>query len=231
MQNQNTKEAALLNDLRLGLPEAVEVWYRTYQSSILRYVSQKLENKKDAEEITRETFLNALRDLPLFQGKSSLKTWMLRIASHEVADYYRRRYAKKFIHSIPLSNFLFQEDPKNMHDTSAYVVEVLKRMKAEYKQLIILKYVDNLSVKEISNTVHKSIKSVESDLFRARKEFRMLYEQVSGAAAQLWKKPKTTFYIRSSKLLKNNLASRTLVFFLDSFTLSTQLSAKNLGKA
>ncbi|MEO8581547.1 MAG: RNA polymerase sigma factor [Patescibacteria group bacterium] len=179
MQNTAYQETALIIDLKLGLPEAVEIWYRKYTPIIQKFISLKIDNKKDVEEISRETFLNSLRDLPLFQGKSSLKTWMLRIAAHEVADYYRRRYAKKFVHSIPLSNFLFHEDPKNMHDTSEYVVEVLKRMKIEYKQLIILKYVENLSVKEIATRIHKSIKSVESDLFRARKEFRVLYQTVS----------------------------------------------------
>lgn len=178
MQNPLTQDEALLTDLKLGLPEAVEVWYRKYLPIVQKFVGQKIDNKKDVEEISRETFLNCLRDLPLFQGRSSLKTWMLKIASHEVADYYRRRYAKKFINAIPLSNYLFHEDPKNMHETSGYVVEVLKRMRAEYKELIILKYVDNLSVKEIAEKIHKSIKSVESDLFRARKEFRVIYQTV-----------------------------------------------------
>lgn len=172
------QEAALITDLKLGLEEAVEIWYRHYLPVVEKFVSLKIENKKDVEELTRETFLNCLRDLPLFQGKSSLKTWMLRIASHEVADFYRRRYAKKFVHSIPLTNFLFIEDPKNMRETSAVVVEALKQMKTEYKQLILLKYVDNFSVKEISEKLDKSIKSVESDLFRARNEFRLIYQKV-----------------------------------------------------
>lgn len=184
MQNSLNQDIALISDLKLGLPEAVEIWYRKYLSVLQKFIASKIDNKKDVEEITRETFLNCLRDLPLFQERSSLKTWMLRIASHEVSDYYRRRYAKKFIRSIPLSNFLFHEDPKNMHETSAYVVEVLRRMKVEYKELIILKYVDNLSVKEIAQSIQKSIKSVESDLFRARKEFRVLYNIVKAETAK-----------------------------------------------
>jgi RNA polymerase sigma-70 factor (ECF subfamily) len=182
MQNTPNQDNALTTDLKLGLPEAVEIWYRKYYPVVHKFIALKIDNNKDVEEITRETFLNCLRDLPLFQGRSSLKTWMLRIASHEVADYYRRRYAKKFIKAIPLSHLLFTEDPKNMHETSVYVVEVLRRMRAEYKELIILKYVDNLSVKEIAMTINRSIKSVESDLFRARKEFRILYHTVRAEA-------------------------------------------------
>lgn len=170
-----SKEIALIADLKAGIPEAVEVWYRSYMPVIQRFVSHKVDNKKDVEEIARETFLNCLRQLPLFQQRSTLKTWMLKIASHEVADYYRKRYAKKFIHAIPLSGLLFVESPKDMHDTSGAVVKTLSQMKTEYKQLLLLKYVDQISVREIAQQFDRSVKSIESDLFRARKEFRALY--------------------------------------------------------
>ena len=175
MKHSPSQEAALVSDLKLGLEEAVEVWYRQYFQLVLTFISRKIDNKKDAEEITRETFLNCLRQLPLFQQKSTLKTWMFRIASHEVADYYRRRYAKKFIHSLPLSNLLFIENPRDMHETSQAVVDTLKKLRTDYKQLLLLKYVEHVPVKEIARQLGRSIKSVESDLFRARQEFRLEY--------------------------------------------------------
>lgn len=168
-------EHALVVDLKLGLPEAVDVWYKSYHKTVTSFVSKKIDHTHDVDEIVRETFLNCLRQLPLFQEKSSLKTWMLKIASHEIADYYRRKYAKKIVKSIPLSTFLLAEDPKNMHETSEYVVEVLHRMRADYSELLMLKYVDQISVKEIARRLQRSIKSIEADLFRARKEFRELY--------------------------------------------------------
>lgn len=169
------QEHALVVDLKLGLPEAVDVWYKKYQKILIAFVSKKIDHPHDVEEIVRETFLNALRQLPLFQERSSLKTWMLQIANHEVADYYRRKYAKRIVRSIPLSSFILTEDPKNMQETSEYVLEILKRMRSDYCELLQLKYVDQISVKEIATKLKRSIKSVEADLFRARKEFRQLY--------------------------------------------------------
>lgn len=166
---------ALIADLKLGLPEAVELWYREYSPYLHAYVSTRISQQADVEEIVRETFLNCLRQLPLFQERSTLKTWMTKIASHEVADYYRRKYAKRIIKSIPLSSFLLTEDPKNMHETSELVTEILKRMRADYAELLRLKYIDQIGVKDIATLLQRSVKSIEADLFRARKEFKELY--------------------------------------------------------
>lgn len=170
---------ALLEDLRLGLPEAVSVWYKKYYPQVSRYVGRRIKFQADVEEIVRETFLNCLRHLPLFQGKSSIKTWMFKIATHEISDFYRKRYAKKFIHAIPLTHLLLAEDPKDIHETADSVKEVLKQMRQDYRELLLLKYVDHISVKDIAVQMKRSVKSIESDLFRARKEFRALYATLS----------------------------------------------------
>jgi RNA polymerase sigma-70 factor (ECF subfamily) len=162
-------------DLRNGLPEAVAIWYQKYQPPLLKYVTQKVSDRHDAEEIVREVFLNALRQLPLFRGEASLHTWMKKIAAHEVADFYRKRYAKKIIRALPLSQLLFAEDPKDMHETAVLVKQALKELRTDYQELLLLKYIDNLSVAEIAQRLQKSLKSVESDLFRARREFKRAY--------------------------------------------------------
>lgn len=180
---KKTPDQILLEDLRLGLPEAVAAWYKKYSSYLHYYIAKKISSKKDVEEIVRETFLNCLRHLPLFRGQSSLKTWMTKIASHEVADYYRRRYAKKFIRALPLSQLIISEDPQNMHQTSEYVKDVLRHMRQDYRELLLLKYVDRKTVKTIAKRLRKSVKSIESDLFRARQEFRILYATLSNTDA------------------------------------------------
>lgn len=168
-------EQALLIDLKRGMPEAVRVWYARYKPIIKSFVQTKIDKREDVEEITREIFMNCLHHLPVFRGEASIKTWMTRIASHEIADYYRKKYAKKVITAIPLSQLLFVDTPKNMHETAAMVQETLTTLRRDYQELLLLKYVDKKSINEISQLLNKSIKSVESDLFRARKEFRAVY--------------------------------------------------------
>ncbi len=169
------EDKQLLQLLKKGSDQAVKIWFDLYFTKLLSIVELKVSNKKDAEEIVQQTFLNCLKHLPLFLGKSSIWTWMNSIARHEVSDYYRKKYAKKAIKTIPLSEFLPLREISDSDDVSQKVSAVLSQMKSSYKELLLLKYADGKKVAVIAKELGKSVKSVESDLFRARKEFKYLW--------------------------------------------------------
>lgn len=172
---KNTNDSQLLERLRSGEEKAVAQWYREYEKKLLRFVLQKVSNKQDAEEIAHDTFLNCLKHLPLFRGEASIWTWMRRIASHEVADYYRKKYAKRVLQTTPLLDFLFHIEITDASATSQKVKSVFAKMRADYVELLKLKYIDKRKVKDIARELKRSVKSIESDLFRARGEFKTLY--------------------------------------------------------
>lgn len=181
----NQKEQQLLSGLRRGEQRAVRDWYQHFFSDLLRYALTKVSNHKDAEEIVQETFINCLRHLPLFQGRSSIKTWMIGVMRHEIADYYRKKYAKKALQMVPLAEEILlsslvdsEEIDLAVRNRAKEVVGwVLKKMSEEKRELLMMKYVDQLKVKELAKKMGKTVKAIESDLFRARKEFRLLYLQ------------------------------------------------------
>lgn len=165
----------LIIQLKTGDDQAVKVWFNLYYSRLLKVVEQKISDKKDAEEIVQETFLNCLKHLPLFLGKSSIWTWMNSITRHEISDYYRKKYAKKALKTIPLSEFFPLTQISDSDDVSHKVNEVLNQMRDSYKELLLLKYADGKKVAVIAGELNKSVKSIESDLFRARQEFKKLW--------------------------------------------------------
>jgi RNA polymerase sigma-70 factor (ECF subfamily) len=169
------KDTQLIDQLKKGNPKAVKKWYSQYHDQLLHFVLQKINLEGDAEELVQDVFLNCLKHLPLFRGEASIWTWMVRIAQHEVADYYRKRYAKKFIHLFPLSEFFQVEEVHNAHDVSAKVHQALRKMTAENREVLLMKYVDKKKVKQIATELGKTVKSIESILFRARLEFKSLY--------------------------------------------------------
>ncbi len=168
-------DAEFLKKLKSGDSVAVRQWYSEYSSRLLSFITHKISNETDAEEVMHDTFLSCLHHLPLFRGESSIWTWMVRISQHEVADYFRKRYAKKFIHALPLSELLCIENISNAHDTSQKVKDVLYKMTTESREILQMKYVDKKKVKEIAREMGRTVKAVESILFRARTEFRELY--------------------------------------------------------
>jgi len=169
------EEKELITKLKSGDEHAVKLWFDLYFNRLLNIIEMKVSNKKDAEEIVQQTFLNCLKHLPLFLGKSSIWTWMNSIARHEVADYFRKRYAKKALKTIPLSELIPLKQISDSEDVSLKVREVLSKMRADYSELLLLKYADGKKVTTIAKELGKSIKSIESDLFRARKEFKELW--------------------------------------------------------
>lgn len=175
-------EVELVKQLKMGEPKAVKLWFNTYYPRLFSLVQKKVSLYQDAEEITQQTFLNSLKQLPLFMGKSELFTWMVSIAKHEIADYFRKKYAKKAIRTIPLSELFLSDTVDDSSEVAQKVAAVLKELSKrshtlqhDYCELLLLKYADGKKVKEIARQLGRSVKSIESDLFRARNEFKELW--------------------------------------------------------
>lgn len=166
---------ALVKDIKKGKKVAVRFWFKHYYGQLLAIAIKKAQNKEDAQELVQETFINCLRNIQSFKNKAKLSTWMKSILFHEIADYYRKLYAKKAIRTIPLAEFLLNRPIADSHQTSQQVQAVLSKMLSYKKELLLLKYVDKKKVKEIAKKMGKTVKAIESELFRARKEFKRLY--------------------------------------------------------
>ena len=173
-------ESVLVEALKNANNLAVEYWFKKYRPKLKKIALCKAPNKEIAEELVQETFINCLKSLNLFKEKSSLETWMQTVMRHEIADFYRKRYAKKFIKTLPLTEFLLDKNFKNAEETADAVKRVLKKMASKNKNLLLEKYVDQKKVKEIASETGRSEKAIESDLFRARAEFKTLWLELEG---------------------------------------------------
>lgn len=172
----------LVAALRAGQDGAVSAWYKALAPRLEQFIALKLDQPKDIEEIVQETFINALKQLSFFRGQASLYTWMCGIARHEIADYYRKKYAKKAIKMLPLSELLPQK-VSDSHEVAEHVKLVFKQLNHHQVELLMLKYIDGKRVEEIAKELGKSVKSIESELFRARQAFKHSYIEVTGVEA------------------------------------------------
>lgn len=171
------EEHLLISGLRKGDKAAVREWFRQFEPVMTRFVLLKVGNKADAEEIVQDIFISCLESLPLFRGTSSLSTWMYSVAYHEVSDYFRKKYAKRVLQAIPFVDALLPNQLHNMHTVSQGVQLVLAKMSHMEREILLLKYVDGLDVRQISTKLKVSFKAAESLLFRARKAFRVMYAE------------------------------------------------------
>ena len=176
----DTLDHQLVKQLKVGDQRAVARWFGIYQPKMRALVTQKVESAADADEIVQEVFINCLRQLPLFRGESSLWTWMQSILRHEIADYYRRIYAKRVLKLFSSRDVLYLPEINDSRETAQQVREILNRMSDATVELLHRKYIDGKKVAEIAYELGKSRKSVESELYRARAEFRHLWEAEYG---------------------------------------------------
>src|SRR5947208_14880988 len=84
-------DEALLKQAVAGGRDALEELFRRYRSVAYRVAHRLLGNEADALDAVQEAFVKALVHLPSFQGRSSFKTWMLRVVSNAALDLGRQR--------------------------------------------------------------------------------------------------------------------------------------------
>lgn len=156
---------------------ALLTFYRRYAPKLSRFIAGKIGNPSDAEEVLQDTlfaFLEAIRD---FQGKSNVQTFLFSICQHKVVDYYRRKKLKHAVFSqMPQLEAIISQLYNPEEQLDAVLVKekihaVLGRLLPRHRQILQLKYLDGLSVEEIAKRLAMTFKSVESQLFRARKAF------------------------------------------------------------
>jgi RNA polymerase sigma-70 factor (ECF subfamily) len=154
---------------------------RDYRKRLVRLVEQKVGKSEDVEEIVQESLIAAWDSLPTYKGKADLFTWLGAIARHEIADFYRRRKLKQIVFSkLPFLKNLVSEalGPELAYqelETKRKILRTLKGLSEGYSQVLRLKYIEGLSMKEIAQELGITVKAVESRLSRARLAFQVDY--------------------------------------------------------
>ena len=175
------QDANMLKRLHDGDRTAMAELYDRYFDRVYSLVFNQVDRNRDvAEDIVQETFLAALKSAKGFKGRSSAYTWLCSIAYHKVADHYRRqsRERKRMVSGVDVDTVDDSENPGRQPqpdsliesaETRQVVNEALSKLPWDYRQVLILKYVEELSVQEISQIMDRSPKSIEGLLTRSRK--------------------------------------------------------------
>lgn len=175
---QFSREAELIIALKAGESAAVTIWYQSSKQELLQFFLKRMSNESDAQELVHDTFLSCLSSLPLFRGESGLWTFMLSVARHELADYWRKRYAKKAISLLPFGSDLLGSI-EGKEAPAGEISELLEKLPQEISELLQLKYIDGKSVKELAIHYELSFTAMQSRLHRAKEAFKEIYERTT----------------------------------------------------
>lgn len=177
MQNR-LKEKFLLFRIRAKKdPEAFGAIYDAYVKQIYRFIYFKVASAEQAEDLTSETFLKAWQYLKEKREVPNLQALLYSVARSVVIDHYRSSAAERATISldeniadanVDVASEKFLKDMETKFDTTL-VLEKLRGLKEEYRDVVIMRFLDEMSTGEIAAVLGKSASNVRVILHRATK--------------------------------------------------------------
>jgi RNA polymerase sigma-70 factor (ECF subfamily) len=184
MSNEISLEALIAGD-RAEFARMVDL----YSNPIYRLGLRMLGNSQDAEDILQNTFLNALVHLPTFEGRSSLSTWLYRIAANEALMLLRKKKPEINLEDAEADESAEDLKPAYFVDWSALPEEELlagegkkvldqaiQDLPESMRIVFLLRDIEGLSIKETAEALRLTETNVKTRLLRAR---MFLREQLS----------------------------------------------------
>lgn len=172
--------------------------YDKYVKKIFRFVYLKVDSVQLAEDITSETFLRGwqaysktsanLEDFKNNNGKNNKEispvknpqAFLFQIARNLIVDYYRRRSRENIVSFNELGNIPDPKDSKKEIDMTYDMLRIkaaISQLKDEDQELIILRYVNELSIPEISKILNKTENATRVSISRALERLRKIIQE------------------------------------------------------
>ena len=162
-----------------GSQKAYSELMSLYWDSIEKIFSLKLLGKEDVEDLAIATFSKAFDKLESYNNSFAFSTWIQTIANNTLIDFFRKKEQKtlsidqekeneesKGIDVVDSS--LDPEDNLIRKQKNKHIAGMVQSLKPHYRDLIILRYLDEMSYAEISKKLNMPLGSVKANLFRAR---------------------------------------------------------------
>jgi RNA polymerase sigma-70 factor (ECF subfamily) len=187
----HSENAAIAHGLKKQNPELMDHLIELYQHRLLRYLLFLTGKREVAEDLFQETWMRVLLRGAQYNGKARFDTWLFTIARNLVIDLSRKRTMasldemseggedeRPFEIAIPgpspLEQFQSRED-------CAEVGEVLLKLEPTYREVLVLRFYEELSLEEIAAVTKAPLSTVKSRLYRGLAALKPQMEQLRGA--------------------------------------------------
>jgi len=170
-------EVSLINLARTD-PDAFGVLYERYVDRIYNYVFFRVGNASDAEDLTSKVFFKALKSIGGYKHMGlPFSAWLYRIAHNLVANYHRDRLRAR---EISIENLVLPDTGKHpapeqkiqQNQENEFLLRLINDLSPQKKELVLLKFVQNLTNQEISYIFGKTEGAIKSLYHRTLLELR-----------------------------------------------------------
>ncbi len=186
----NNGDRALIEAFQTGDEFAFVSLYNRYKDAVYAFCVKMLLNKELAQDVLQDTFLRVYENRERLLKTDSFKAWLFTIARNQCLNQLRRNNWQ-----IPLDPEMSL--PPHMHGAKNTPVHELEKsekielvnrflmeLKADYREVIILREYQNMTYEEIAAVTRSTLSAVKSRLFKARKKLGVYLEEVLGSETE-----------------------------------------------
>ena len=182
--------AILVERARAGNRSSFERLVSMFQPDIFRMAYYRTRSRMDAEDLTQDIFINAFKGLHKLKDVNSFKPWLFRIALNRVHDFHRKKRILVFLRDEGDGDE-FEQAESEIHENPQAINHLIKeefwlhisrftgKLSRLEREAFILRFLDQLSIKEIARVLKKSESTVKTHLYRAIGKFKNNTEIIS----------------------------------------------------
>lgn len=184
-QPEKDEEYMLIVNAKNGSKEAFESLVKKYQKNIYYLCRRMTGAHQSADDLSQETFVKAYFSLSRFKEKMNFFPWIRRIAVNSTLNYLKKTEKEKPLSKEPQINSFNSEpnfnqkplDRIHQDELDIKLRESIQKLPKEQKSVFILKVFEDMSYKEISDSLDIPIGTVMSRLSRARQRLKSLLSE------------------------------------------------------
>ena len=176
--------SGLIKKARRGDGRAFSMLIENHERFVFNVVYRIIGNAEDARDVSQEAFIKAFKNFESYDESSAFSTWLYRIAVNTAIDYIRKR---KKENSISFEDYIVDE--KNQKGDSGIeekviskegvknIISAVNMLDDEFKTVIVLRDMEGMEYKEISDITGLPLGTVKSRLSRGRGKLRQMIEK------------------------------------------------------
>lgn len=179
------KEKRLIKKIKKGDHQAFAEMVDKYKNSVYVICLRMVGNRQEAEDLSQETFLRAYRYIGQFDMERKFSTWLFRIATNLSIDYLRRRKLGVSLDAeipgteglsleamLPDEDVPLPDEQTVRNEQERMVQQEIEHLPEKYRTAVVLKYIEDLSLKEISDIMEIPVATVKTRIHRGREILR-----------------------------------------------------------
>ena len=180
-----SSDTQLIQRFQEGDSKVFDLLYCRYRDRVYGVIRCIISNPEDALDLTQDVFLKAFQGLKNFKRASQFYSWLYRITINRCIDYTRRQSKHRVISNNPVSDEVFYHYATNCHlpaptraieteEFYVYLRQAVMQLTPKQREVFVLRYREELPLKEIGSKMGRSIGTVKAHLFQAHHSLREL---------------------------------------------------------